>query len=533
MNPWEMDWDGDYKDKKPWEMDYSSAGKPAMEHQTYQRIHPVQQEGGALDFLRGLKEGVFDIGRGVQQRAAEVKSLGGNNVESKNKLYEEEAARRENREFNPDVTQAEKFARGLSMFGTTMPLAFLPGGQTAVSSTLMSLLSGGLAGAAFPTTSGTETLANIGAGAGGQAVGNLGSRLLLPTTARNMSQAQKDILDAARTEKIPLRTSEATGSNVIKNWEQMRANRPITGGMEERFNKAQTEAINKAFTRVLGKELPEVNDKSLKGFQTEIGGKISEMVKGKRIPLRDDFFDAVANVETEAQVGGRLTYSPQLRDRVEAALTFIAEKEKATGGEAKIAGETAQRIRSRLMNQARDARAAENTELANGLEELVDGLKKAMTGTMSEAEKAAWTEANRRYSNYKLIEEAFIKDPKSLAMGDIPINKMARVMEQNRPRSYVHGTGDLSNLAKLGQVIKPPGRSALLGETSMPIVRNAMDVAHGAVYPMLESQLMQRYLTGGFPIQRSLRDISGAAEINDALMRAAGMSLMLDKENLR
>src|SRR5574343_1764919 len=189
MKPWEMEWGEGSKDKKPWEMDYSSAGKPAMEHQTYERVKPVQPEGGALDFLRGLKEGVVDVGRGAQQRVAEVRSLGGNNVEDKNKLYEEEAARRENREFNPEVTASEKAGRAVGMFGTTLPLAFLPGGQTTLSSTLMSLLSGGLAGAAFPTTSGNETLANIGAGAGGQALGNLGARLFLPTTARNMSQA--------------------------------------------------------------------------------------------------------------------------------------------------------------------------------------------------------------------------------------------------------------------------------------------------------------------------------------------------------
>jgi hypothetical protein len=185
------------------------------------------------------------------------------------------------------------------------------------------------------------------------------------------------------------------------------------------------------------------------------------------------------------------------------------------------------------MDRARDARAAENTELANGLEDLVDGLKKAIEGTMTGAERDAWKAANRKYANYKLVEEAFIKDPRSLALGDVPINKMARVMEQNRPRSYVHGTGDFANLAKLGQVIKPPGRSALLGESSLPIARNAMDVVHGAAYPILESLAMQRYLTGSLPVQRMMRDLPGAATTGDAALRIGGMGLLMDDELFR
>ena len=153
-----------------------------------------------------------------------------------------------------------------------------------------------------------------------------------------------------------------------------------------------------------------------------------------------------------------------------------------------------------------------------------------MTGTMTSSEKQAWATANRQYANYKLVEEAFQRDPRSLALGDVPINKMARVMENNRPLSYLHGKGDFAELAKLGQVIKPPGRSALLGESSLPVVRNAMDLAHGAVYPAIESQLMQKYLTGGLPGQTLIRDIPGGATTLDALLRAAGLNKALEPE---
>ena len=491
------------------------------EHTQSMRAKPVQPSGGILDFLGGIGSGFADLGRGAQQRYAEITS-----APNKDELYAAEAARRERREFDPTVTQAEKLGRGFGLVGGTLPFAFIPGGKSALGSTITSLFTGGAAGSLLPTTSGSEAAANAGLGAAGQALGNLGAYAVLPTTARNLTQAQKDILTAARSEKIPLRTSEATGSNVIRNWEQMRANRPITGGMEQRFNEEQTAAINRAITRRLGNEMSEVNDASLLKFRNDIGGEVSGMMKGRTVPLDTDFFNAVVAVDADSSVGGRLTSSPALRTKIEEALDLIGNKQS-------VSGETAQRIRSKLMDQARDARANENTELANGLEDLVAGLKKAMDGTLSASERKAWQEANRRYANYKLIEESFIKDPRSLAEGDVPINKLARVMEQNRPRSYVHGTGDFSGIAKLGQVIKPPGRSALLAESSLPIARNAMDVVSGAAYPVIESQLMQRYLTGGFPIQRTLRDTPFVVPINDALLRAAGITNMLGEEKFK
>ena len=530
MKPWEEDWSGVKPDAdvKPWEMNYATQGKPAMEHQTYSRVPPVQRTGNVLDLLKGVGSGIADLGRGVKQRYTEAGvALDKFPASDRDKLYAEEAARRENREFNPEVTGMERMGRGVGMIGGTLPLAFVPVGQTAVGTTISSLLAGGLAGSMLPTTSGREALANAGMGALGQAGGNLVSRSLLPTGARNLSQAQKDIIEASQRENIPLRTSEATGSNVIKNWEQMRANRPITGGMEERFNKAQTEAINRAITRKLGGEIDEVNDASLLGFRNKIGGEISGMVQNKRVPLDTDFLNALSVVDADAGVGGRLTYASSLRSTIDDALDLIASKPQG------VSGEVAQRIRSKLMDRARDARAADNTELANGLEDIVAGLKDAITGTMTAAERKAWSEANRRYANYKLVEESFVKDPRSLAMGDVPINKLARVMEQNRPRSYVHGTGDFSSLAKLGQVIRPPGRSALLGEQALPVIRNMMDAAHGVAYPVIESQLMQRYLTGGLPGQKLIRDIPGGAKTTDALLRAAGLTMLLDEENLR
>lgn len=538
MKPWEMDWGekSSSGEKKPWEMNYSSQEKPAMEHTQYVRVPPVQETGSALDFLKGIGSGFADLGRGAQQRWYEANRATGAATDADvQKLYSEEAARRERRKFDPEVTIAEKVGRGTGIVGGTLPLAFTPQGKTAIGSTLLSLLSGGVGGGLLPATSGDEALVNIGAGAGGQAAGNIASRAFLPTIARNMTQAQRDVLDIAGTEGIPLRTGEATGSRYLRNWEATRSNRPITGPMEERFNEAQTRAINKAFTRRLGpdaqgvsRETGELSDKLLLKYRDDIGDEVSGMVKGKDVHLQD-FFKAIVDVNNQSMVGGKLTSSAAIRAKIDDALDLIVNKPS-------VKGEVAQDIRSRLLDQARDARssdAAGKTELANLLEDLADGLKKSMQGTLSASEQARWAQVNRQYANYKLIEEAFQRDVKSLALGDVPINKLARVMESTRPNSYVHGTGDFSGLAKLGQVVHPPSVNALLAAQGTVGLKNAGDVVAGMTYPILESKLVQGYLTGGLPFQRFIRDTPGASTVNDALMRAAGMTLFTDKENYR
>jgi hypothetical protein len=536
MKPWEEDWSGVKPDGdvKPWELNYATKGKPAMEHTEYRRIPPVQRSGNPLDFLRGLGQGLEDPVRGIEQRAAEVRSIVNKSViPERDRLYAEEESRRERREFDPDVTKAEKVGQGVGRFGMTLPFAFATGGQTAMGSTLISILAGGAGASTWPTTSPRETMANIGTSAVGQGAGNLFGRFVMPNTARQLTQAQKDILAAAQSERVPLRTGEATGSNVIKNWETMRANRPLTGGMAQRFSNEQTEAINRAFTRRLGvdskgasREVGELSDDILLGLRDDIGSEVSGIVKGKDVPLDNEFFLSVMDVHKKSNVGGKLTSSAAIREKINDAFDLIIHQPK-------VKGEVAQEIRSNLLDQARDARLAGNNGLANGLQKLANGVRDAMGGTLNAEQRARWAEANRQYSNYKLIEDAFALNKKALAEGDVPIEKMATAMERSTPLSYIHGKGEFSDLAKLGQVIRQPRANALIGAQGTPFVKQVGDVGWAAAYPVLESQFIQRYLTGGLPGQKFIRDIPGGANTLDALLRSSGLTMFADEDNFR
>jgi hypothetical protein len=506
----------------------------SMIHRQSMQAKPVKAQGGFMDFLGGIGEGLGDIGRGAKQRVVEARTaMGYLTPEVQDRLRNEESKVRDKRTYDPTETGAAAFGRGI---GTTLPslplMAFAPG-TGLVGSTLSSAGLGALYSSLLPTTSSKETYSNMAMGGVGAGLGNVASRIVMPTGARTMTQAQKDLLDIARRERIPLRTSEATGSAAIKNYEQMAANRPLTAGMEQRFNEEQTRAINRAITRRLGNEVDEVNPQTLQSFGKEIGGRVGQAVQGKQVDLTDDVFNAVVKVDSEFSQGGKLTMTPQIKELIDNALVTIASKQK-------VSGKVAQGIKSKLQDRMRDAYNAQtpNTELGDALKTIINGMDDAIGNTMTAAERAAWEKARRQYGNYKAVEDIMIRPTRQGAEGDVPVKNLASALERQFSGSYAKGTADLAGVARLGQVIQPPGRSALLGESGFPVVRNAQDLGRAAIMPILQSKAVQNYLTGdlrvpgaGFmPVQSLLRDSPRALRTNDAILRSMGLSPLFMEE---
>jgi hypothetical protein len=189
-----------------------------------------------------------------------------------------------------------------------------------------------------------------------------------------------------------------------------------------------------------------------------------------------------------------------------------------------VSGETAQSIRSILLGKMRDAANAQNGELADVYRTLSDGLNKAIKGSMTAADAEKWSAANRKYMNFKIYEDSLIPSPTEAA-GDVPLKRLAAALERNRPNAYFQGKNtDYADLARLGQVIQPPGRSALLGASGLPVVRNVDDAVRIVTQPVLQSEFIQNYLTGMFPGQSLLRDIPAATGVMDTALRTGGLA---------
>jgi hypothetical protein len=499
----------------PADINFGTPDHAGMEHTSSMSPRAPRKQSSIGDVWPGFKQGLGNIQYGATQRAME---LTGNPRAGfmRQALRNERRATSENELLNGAPSLASDIGVMSGEIAPSIPLMPLSGGSSLVPTTLTAFGLGSLYSSLFPSVSSQETTTNAIMGGAGAGVGNVLSRVVLPTSARTMTNAQKDVLNVAKREGIPLRTSEATGSAAIKNFEQMAANRPATAGMEQRFNEVQTKAINEAISRRFGAPVSELGPAERAAAQTKIGNELKSLIAGRQVRLDTDLVNSVAAMDQKYSAGGRLTMSPEMQRILDNALS-----ESYRG---QVSGETAQSIRSILLGKMRDAAKAENSELADVYRTLADGLNKAIKGSMSPADAKEWSAANRRYMNFKIYEDSLIPSPTEAA-GDVPINRLAAALERNRPNSYFQGKNqDYADLARLGQIIKPPGRSALLGAQGLPIARNVDDVIRASTQPILQSEFIQNYLTGMFPGQMMLRDNPLATNMMDTALRTQGLA---------
>lgn len=492
--------------------------KAGMTHQAYV---PSYRPGTYLDLPKGIVQGFKDQGFGLAQRALE--------------LTEPKAAAIAHQDVADKRAQEEALNKSI---GRKPPLEtlgeFVGGAIPAVTASVIggpSLIAGGISGliggALQPTASNAESITNAALGGVGGVAGTAVGRAILPTSARNMTVAQRELNDIARSEGIPLRTSEATGSSAIKNFEQMAANRPITAGMEQKFNEEQTKAINRAITRRIGSPVNEINPSTLKSLGDEAGSAVGQYVKGKNVDLQKKFFDSIVKLDTETSAGGVLTQTPEMKKLINDALDVVVSKKT-------VPGETAQKIKSMLQDRMRDAFNSDKTELGDSLRTIVNGLDDSIADTMSAAELEGWKAARRKYANFKVLEDVMSRPTRSGAYGDVPANRLASALERSMGTSYSKGTADLADLARLGQIIQPPGRSALLGESGIPGIRNAQDVGRMALMPVLQSPALgQAYLTGRLPLQPLLMNSPASLSAMDSILRYVGSQGLNENSPLR
>lgn len=486
-------------------------------HKDSYQAKAVKGPGGVMDFLGGIGQGVGDLGRGIKQRGVDLGvMLGAVPPTVQGRLYAEEQAKRNERDYGGKDTGAAAMGRLIGENAAAIPAMLIPGPNTLAGSTATAALIGGAMGGMYPTTKPGEALSNAAGGALFSGLGNVGARAVLPTGARNLTESQKEIINIAKREGIPLRTSEATGSTAMKNLEAVASNRFVTGPMEQRFNEAQTRAVNRAMTKRLGKPVDEVTPEVLKQFGDDLGAEVGKFTQGKTVDLTD-FAVAVADLDQKMNKGGALTRTADVEKLVKDSVSLLSQKRQ-------LPGPVVQDVKSMLQDRMRDAYKADKTELGDSLKTLVDGLNKSISKTMAPEEMAAWKAANRKYANYKAIEDIMQRNPKAVAEGDLPVKQLARALERQHSNAYAKGTADLADVAMLGQMLNRPQHSALVGATGdafIPGLGLARDYGRGLLYPAIQSKAAQTYLTGA--ALKPIRDSKAATRTLDATMRSLGL----------
>lgn len=364
-------------------------------------------------------------------------------------------------------------------------------------------VAGMAAGAAIPGLmeygTGAERLQRGAMGAVGGAVGagagNLAARLLRPNTApvsRSMQAAQ----EAADRLGVNLRASEKTGSRTLGWVEGALNDLPVSGGMAQKGEAARKAAINSAAARALGQQGDEITPQLLAAARQDTSNAYTALIGTREIVLDPTFR---AQVQSVAQ--SKVMKALQDQD----VTAIVGPFQNLPKGTIKVTGEWFQANKTALDNAIRGAYTANQPGKARALEKFERALEGAAERSMTAPERAAFKTAQKQWSSLRMLETGAVVEG-----GNVMPGRLNAAMQQRYKNAMKEGkiTGELADIAKLGEVFKPLpqsgttpravysgmiGGGALFEPMTAASLLGAPALAQGA----LQSKAGQKYLTKG------------------------------------
>jgi hypothetical protein len=100
------------------------------------------------------------------------------------------------------------------------------------------------------------------------------------------------------------------------------------------------------------------------------------------------------------------------------------------------------------------------------LRTLNETVRDAHTAQMSQADAAAYTQARRNYAIIKTTEGAVTTAGAAAAGGQVPYTSLRGALNQSTGGRVPLGAGDLNDIARLGQILRPPPDSGTAGRSA-------------------------------------------------------------------
>lgn len=401
---------------------------------------------------------------------------------------------------------------GATMLGEVAPLLAAPMLGTGVMGAAASAAVPGLISYGTPE----EKLKNAALGAAGGAVGaGIGAgvgRALQPNRV-TPTATQQAALDAAKRVGVQVPVGDVTGSKPVRWAQSALADLPFSGGMARKVDMANKAAINQAANRSIGQAGDEVTEQTLAAARDGIGSTFRAILDPLQVTLDTQFRAEVRNI-----VGSKVMR--ELRD--ESIDNLLAPFKNLPNAPVRVKGDWFQQNKSALNDSIRGAYTAGQNGKARALEAFEEALDKAATRSMGAQERAAYDAARKQWANLRMLETG-----KVVEAGNVMPGRLDSAMGTRYKHAYKEGklSGELADIAKLGQVYKPLPQSGTTprafysgaaGALSLgdPISGAVMMGAPPAVQKFLQSEAGRKYLTKG------LLDVSPEAE--KWLMRAGG-----------
>lgn len=407
------------------------------------------------------------------------------------------------------LTQARP---GATMLGEVAPLLAAP------------MLGSGMAGAAMSASlpglisygTAEERLKSgaMGAagGAAGAALGNVVGRALQPNRV-NPGATQQSALDAAKRVGVTVPAGDVTGSKPVRWLQSTLADMPLSGGMAQKADAANKAAINQAANRSIGQAGEEVTEQTLAAARDQIGSTFSAILNPLEVTLDKPF-----RAEVQAIVGSKVMKALR-NDSVDAILEPFKNLPNAP---VRVKGDWFQQNKTALNDAIRSSYTAGEVGKARALEAFESALDKAATRSMGPQERAIYDAARKQWASLRTLETG-----KVVEGGNVMPGRLDSALNTRYKQAYKEGklSGELADIAKLGQVYKPLPQSGttpramysgLAGGAAFvdPMTAATMLGAPVAAQKFLQSDAGRKYLTKG------LLDVS--PETEKWLMRAGG-----------
>jgi hypothetical protein len=304
-------------------------------------------------------------------------------------------------------------------------------------------------------------------------------KLTAPGFSR-LPQASQDLLERVRQSDPELydkiSAGQKLGSGPLKMVESSFEQLPLTSASQDARNLAEQQAFTEASLRRSQTPGNSAAPDVLAARQADIGGEIGDIASRNALdtsahvqvtgapppgpgqaPLTTDLITELGNIGRRAerintdQVGRPiLSYIEEIRSRID----------PATGT---VPGSYYRHLDSEL---GRAIKSTSNGDLRAALSDLRSTLREGMNASISPQDAAAWQQARRNYANIKTTEGAVNTAGAAAAGGQVPYTSLRGALNQSTGGRVPLGAGDQNDLARLGQILRPPPDSGTAGRSA-------------------------------------------------------------------
>lgn len=482
---------------------YKAMSKP-------EAVDPTEGMSGGEKFLAGAGKAFMDVGRGAGQM-----------IGIKSQAEIDEAKQLDAPLMRTGAGVGGNVVGNIAAFA---PTALIPGANTLTGAGLI----GAGMGASQPVASGESRAANMAiggaSGVAGQGIANAIGRAIRPVQSK-IPEALAPLASKADDYGIPLSAAQKTGSRPLAITESVLENLPFTADKQLAIKQAQKSAFNRAILKTVGENADTASPEVLNAARTRIGSRFDAVASRNTVGLDDEFLNSLSKVESSITSFS----SPKIAETIDKGMELAAK--------GKISGTEYQKIRSSL-TKAADSAFKSDAELGQALKSIRDSLDDAAGRSISDADKAAWTEARKQWRALKVVEKASAPTSADAVAGNVSPAKLASVLNAS-DRGYKYGTGqqELGDLARIGQAFvkeQIPNSGTAQRQFYQGVIENPLRLISGAagigsvpVQAMLNSPAGQAYLLRGLLGGRQV-PLAGYAE--RALATGVPAGLLANRE---